>query len=257
MIRLSPSILKRFGEWDTALRCKEMRLEKEDILYEDKNIIVCHKRAGIATQTSRPAEPDMVSILKNYLKTPYVAVVHRLDQPVEGLLVFAKTRAAAGGLSEQNRCRMMGKYYYAAVILRQAKEREIHTLSDYLKKDGKANISRVVGRDEEGGRRSVLSYQIIKILPEEKEGDLACGLLRIELETGRHHQIRVQLAHAGMPLLGDGKYGSEESKRISREKGLREVALCCCQLEFRHPATGKELSFHIQPRGQAFASFFQ
>lgn len=228
-----------------------------DILYEDKEIIVCRKRAGMAVQTARLGEPDMETLLKNYLKTSYIAVVHRLDQPVEGILVFAKTKDAAASLSRQSQENMMNKQYYAAVWMEKPvlADRE-YVLVDYLQKNGRENISRVVAMTEKEGKRSELIYQIInteKVLEQDKEAETA--LVKVRLKTGRHHQIRVQLAHAGMPILGDMKYGSGESKAYSSRKRIKNVALCAYGLEFSHPGTGKGMNFEIAPSGEVFRPF--
>ena len=121
------------------------KLTKEDILYEDNYIIVCRKRAGIATQTARLGEPDLESALKNYWKIPYVAVIHRLDQPVEGILAFARTREAAAGLSRQSAGQVMNKKYYAVVMMGECGKENI--LVDYLQRNGRENTSRVVSKD--------------------------------------------------------------------------------------------------------------
>lgn len=219
-----------------------------DILFEDKEIIVCRKRAGIPTQTSRIGEPDMESMLKNYLGTPYIGIIHRLDQPVEGLLVFAKTRNAAAKLNAQNKKHIMNKSYYATAVLSEKAETGVgHTLTDYLVKDGKENISKVAAESTPGAKRAELSYRIMKT--EQAADGLWIALVRVGLVTGRHHQIRVQLSNAGMPLLGDKKYGSSVSKDLSRKKGVRDVALCAYRLEFFHPATGREMCFEIEPSG--------
>ena len=230
-----------------------MRIKKEDILYEDKEIIVCHKRAGAAVQTARLGEPDMETELKKYFRTPYVAAVHRLDQPVEGVLVFARTKRAAADLSRQSKGQTMNKEYYAVVLGEGRKMPEgKNILVDSLEKDGKANISKVV---EEGkGKRAELSYEIIRKRKEEGEG-LETALARIWLRTGRHHQIRVQMAHAGMPLLGDVKYGSERSIGYSRREEIKHTALCAYRLEFCHPATGEEMRFDIVPSEKVFLPF--
>ena len=231
-----------------------MRLSKEDILYEDQEIIVCHKTAGIATQTARLGEPDMVSMLKNYLKTDYIAVVHRLDQPVEGILVFAKTKKAAANLSSQNAGQTMNKQYYAAVWMPEEEaETQKGVLVDYLLKDGKTNTSKVVNAQTPEAKRAELSYEIVKTQKLETDGKKA--LVRIALKTGRHHQIRVQMANAGMPLMGDAKYASEEFKAFSREQRIKNVALCAYRLEFLHPMTGKRMEFQAEPMGEAFRSF--
>lgn len=245
---------------------------KQSILYEDEDIIVCHKNPGIAVQTSKMGEQDMESLLKNYLRTPYLGIIHRLDQPVEGLLVFAKNKQAAAGLSRQNAGSAMSKQYYAAVFIKDAEavstktahagavgERASrvageHTLVDYLIKNGRENTSRVAGEKEKNSkdaRRAELSYEIIKVREDKT------ALVRISLKTGRHHQIRVQMAHAGMPLLGDGKYGDTDSQTISAVKHIRNVALCAYSLTFSHPRTGKRMRYEIEPSGEAFSVFFQ
>lgn len=210
---------------------------KPKIIYEDKQLLVCVKPAGMATQTSRLAEPDLVSLLKNHLAAKgesYLGVVHRLDQPVSGLLVFAKTKEAAADLSRQLGTGTANKYYYAccAGIPEEAKGKLVH----YLARDGKSNLARIVEEGNRDGKRAELQYFL-----EEKKGD--CSILRIELMTGRFHQIRAQLSAIGHPLLGDRKYGTEKTQRLSREKGIRFVALCAYRLEFRHPKTGKNMEF--------------
>ena len=227
-------------------------MKQNRILYEDKDIIVCHKPAGIATQTARVGQADMVSELTNYLKSVdanlkkplYVGVIHRLDQPVEGILVFAKNKAAAANLSGQASGDAMKKEYLAIVCgenFPQAGE-----LEDYLLKDGKTNTSRIVPPEIKGAKEARLSYEILK------EGPYGTALARIRLYTGRHHQIRVQMADAGMPLLGDRKYAGEAAAALSLRLGVREIALCAYQLEFTHPKTGKRMQFEIEPEGMAF-----
>lgn len=229
----------------------------ENILYEDKQIIVCSKKAGTAVQTARLGEPDMETALKNHLKSSYIGIVHRLDQPVEGILVFAKTKNAAAELSRQSRGQIMNKKYYAAVLLKKADAAEgQNVLVDYLQKENKGNISRVISPDKGEGKRSELSYEIVKTMKILQPGDeWETALLRIQLKTGRHHQIRVQTANAGMPILGDTKYGNEESKAYSREMRLENIALCAYCLEFSHPVTREEMIFHIAPSGKAFLPF--
>ncbi len=219
---------------------------KERILYEDKEILICHKPAGIATQTGRVGQKDMVSELKNYLGgNSYLGLVHRLDQPVEGLLVFAKTPFAAKELSRQLTADLLNKQYLAVVLGEGFPNTE--TLRDYLIKDNKTNTSRVAKAEEAGAKKAKLQ---VKTAAYCKEEDIA--LLEIRLVTGRHHQIRVQLTNAGFPLLGDSKYGTEESKRRSKETGVDNVALCACRLEFLHPKTKKKLEFEIKPEGKIF-----
>ena len=138
----------------------------EIILYEDKEIIVCHKPAGTAVQNARVGSMDMESLMKNYLavqnpgKIPYLGIVHRLDQPVEGLLVFAKTRKAAAELSRQISQGMMDKYYLAVSDKKAPASNGV--LEDYLKKDGRTNTSAVVDRQTPGAKKARLSYELVE-----------------------------------------------------------------------------------------------
>lgn len=211
-----------------------------DILYEDQDIIVCTKPAGVPTQSSRVGTPDMVSILKNHIyknsdkkQQPYLAVIHRLDQPVEGLLVFAKTPAAARELNRQLTQYGFGKHYRALLMgIPACMEGD---LEDYLVKDGRNNTAQVCTSDTPGAKKARLHYKIIDtcLAP-------ACSLAEITLETGRHHQIRVQMAHMGTPIAGDRKYG-KESQALACSGTLQ---LFACRLKFKHPRTGKILDFH-------------
>ena len=138
---------------------------EENILYEDKEILVCRKTAGMPVQAAKIGTMDMESALKNYLaqktpgKIPYLGVVHRLDQPVEGILVFAKTSEAAGNLSKQMMAGGAGKYYLA-VTEGKAKSSE-GILTDYLKKNGKANMSQVVSANTPGAKKAILHYKVL------------------------------------------------------------------------------------------------
>lgn len=228
-------------------------MNTERILYEDKDIIVCHKPAGIATQTARVGQADMVSEITNYLlhpkqdnvsqTIPYVGVVHRLDQPVEGILVFAGNKRAAAELSRQIAENRMEKYYYAVICGQERTDGG--RLEDYLVKDNRTNISRIVPPEVKGAKKAVLEYEILT-----QKAEIA--LAKIRLYTGRHHQIRVQMSHAGMSLLGDYKYADAQTVRISEQMRVKEVALCACQLSFRHPRTGKRMDFTIRPEGKIF-----
>ena len=227
---------------------------EENILYEDKEILVCRKTAGMPVQAAKIGTMDMESALKNYLaqktpgKIPYLGVVHRLDQPVEGILVFAKTSEAAGNLSKQMMAGGAGKYYLA-VTEGKAKSSE-GTLTDYLKKNGKANMSQVVSANTQGAKKAILHY---KVLDQQEINGKSRTLLKIRLETGRHHQIRVQMAHHGMPLWADGKYKKKE-EMLEAEQGTA-IGLCAWRLEFAHPKTGKKMKFEVQPEGACFQEF--
>jgi len=213
-----------------------------EILYEDETIIVIRKPAGLATQSAKVGEPDAVSELKKYLaengqKNPYIGVVHRLDQPVEGLLVFAKTKDAAAGLTKQLSTGTLNKKYYALVCGKP--EAEEGELVDYLVKE--QSLAKIVPEGTPDAKKAVLQYKVLKRMPE------GLALLDIHIDTGRFHQIRVQMSNAGMPLLGDMKYGSDASVAFSREVGVRFVALYAYHLEFKHPITKKVMSYELQP----------
>ena len=170
-----------------------------------------------------------------------------------GILVFGKTKEAAASLSRQIAEGKLHKYYYAVIYGRPEKEKG--TLCDYLYKDGKTNMSRIVAEDFPQAKKARLSYRCVNTLMA-LEMQEEISLMEIELFTGRHHQIRVQMAHAGMPLLGDSKYGSEEDKEFSRQIGVKNVALCAFRLQFIHPATGKNMKFERMPEEEIFLPFF-
>ncbi|MBR1391440.1 MAG: RluA family pseudouridine synthase [Lachnospiraceae bacterium] len=212
------------------------------IIYEDSQLIVCVKPAGMAVQTRRVGEMDLYSELMNHVagknekNVPYIGIVHRLDQPVEGVMVFAKTREAAAALNRQLQEYGFGKYYYA--VTKGMPEPKSGTMTDYLRKDGKTNTSLVVDEKTPGAKKAVLNYEVLG----QREDK---SLVRIQLKTGRHHQIRVQMAHAGCPLLGDRKYGTAG-------KGEPSLALCAYRLSFLHPTEGTPMEFEIVPEGAGF-----
>lgn len=343
------------------------------ILYEDRDIIVCHKMAGIPVQSARIGQKDMVSILNNYLAEKRreakadtgrkggkeclersgskdmaecteksgrkdalepVKVVHRLDQPVEGVIVFAKTKRAAAGLGRQIAEGSMKKIYHAVCcVTERASNQEwyegiedlmsdemsdkipdlmpdkipgerkqsreffgrTYQLMDYLVRDGRTNTSRVTDKGKKDAKRAELSYRILNAAEIHKKKYL---LAEIELKTGRHHQIRVQMAHAGIPLYGDTKYNDkwEEyrlnfdapdaemvSGRLGQSASGRSVfdapgeetescgpgyqvsggsgrknpglALCAVSLTFRHPVSGKQMTFETRPESEIFTVF--
>lgn len=219
-----------------------------NILFEDKEIIVVEKPAGIPVETRRIGQKDLMSLLKNHLaekqpgRPPYLGMIHRLDQPVQGVMVFAKTPSAAKELSAQIANGSMQKTYRAVVtgILPECGE-----LTDHLLKDGRTNTSRIVPKGTKDAKLSRLTYQHLGHQPEK-----GLSLAEIHLLTGRHHQIRVQMAGAGFPLYGDQKYNPS-----SPHKSGENVALCAFQLTFRHPATKKTMSFSCTPAGEIFKIF--
>ena len=297
-----------------------------EILYEDDDIIVVNKEAGLPVQAGTASQKDLISILKNHLCTekgqaatgaeePYLGIVHRLDQPVEGLVVFAKTSQAASELSRQvqakakantkaNRgksCQLqkdaksgpgwetqtrpnreqsrqlrkdtksgserktqtgenrgdaseesaytdMRKVYQAVVLLKdrascekvRRSEHSVTVLQNYLKRNFARNTTQIVPNPARDAKWSELTFRTLKIWPSDTPWE-GRALLEIHLHTGRHHQIRVQLAGAGLPIDGDRKYGPAG---LFYDYNLK---LCAASLQFRHPVTHQKMKFSITP----------
>ena len=224
------------------------------ILYEDKDQIVIHKPAGVATQTARLGEKDLVSEVKNHIAkatgaaNPYVGVINRLDQPVEGIVLFAKNAKSAAELSKQMQDGSMQKYYLAAVFGHMDKGKDI--LTDYLEKNARTNCSRVVSATSKDAKKAMLEYNVIATVGKMQ-------FVRIHLLTGRHHQIRVQFSHREHPLIGDTKYGSDESMAFSREANTKTPVLCAYKLMWKHPATKKEMDISIAPEHPVLRGFYE
>ncbi len=209
------------------------------IVHEDNDCIVIYKPAGLSVQTARASEEDACSKLKNHLKGGYLGVIHRLDQPVEGLLVFAKNKKTAAALTEQLQSGKLKKSY-KAVVLGEVKESGRDVC--YMRKNSSSECE--IGEGEDF-KKAELSYEPVA----SAEGTT---LLNVEIGTGRFHQIRAQLAHLGYPILGDLKYGSEESRQMSAEKAVRTVALCADRLEYTDPASNTVKKFDTVPQNTAF-----
>ena len=201
-----------------------------NVLYEDNHIIVVMKPANVPVCEDSSGDLDLLSMVKHYLEEKYnknnafVGLVHRLDRPVGGVMVFAKTSKAASRLSDQIRKGEMKKKYYA-VVMGKTLERGIFV--DKLEKDSKKNISFV----SDNGKESILEYERIKT-----NGEMS--LVSIDLKTGRSHQIRVQFSHHGFPLYGDQKYNK-------KAKMHTQIALFAYSLSFLHPTLKKELVFSV------------
>lgn len=244
------------------------------IVYEDEAVLVIRKPAGLATESAGIGQKDVVSELKNYVakknpgKMPYLGVVHRLDQPVEGLLVFAKTKKAAENLTAQLGKGTLKKEYLAVVCGKVsentgrlvdylAKEKGIAVVKDAAdaqsEKDADAQAKKDADVQSEKAADPQAKKAVLTYTKKAENGRFT--LLAVQIETGRFHQIRAQLSRAGFPILGDEKYGSEESKELSREKKIRFTALCAASLSFRHPVTGKVMAFTQAPQNPAFADF--
>ncbi len=236
------------------------------ILWQTPDYLAVYKPAGLAVQSKKIGEPDLEHLILRYLaentsekrdraadagrktnkpdkadaeavvrgitgsgRVPYLAVINRLDQPVEGIVLFALNAKAAANLSKQLQDGTMRKDYLAVVRKAAPRNREAAAeyfrLTDWLLKDGRANTSRVVQAGAPGAKKAELEYRILR----EENG---FALLDIHLLTGRHHQIRVQLSHAGMPIAGDRKYGGEQAGTAE----MRFPALCAYRLTFRDPS---------------------
>lgn len=230
---------------------------KKLIIYEDDSMYVCHKPAGVLSQADRGFSQDMVSALlllerKKGNRQPFIAPVNRLDRPVEGLIVFAKSSKAAAGLTRQITAGGVDKCYYAVVkrpdMAGELEYNKTILLTDYLLKDGKNNISKVVAEGVEGAKRAELEYSILAATDKEL-------LLKVKLHTGRHHQIRVQLANAGMPIVGDTKYNQENDAAQQKSGAWVNIGLCSYRLELFHPISKKKLEFGTKPKSEPFKVF--
>lgn len=223
-------------------------------IYEDSHIIVVKKPPKVPSQQDKTGDQDMLSILKDYLKSkypaarnPYIGLIHRLDRPVGGLMVFAKTKEANAKLSEQIRSHDFQKEYLAVVCGKPSQEQG--ELMNYLSKNQMKNISKVVPKGSRGAKEAILEYRYISSVETKEEGILS--LIQVGLKTGRHHQIRVQLAHAGLPLWGDNKYNDAFKNR----KDWTQIALWAWKLEFYHPKTNKLCKFESNPSQYPFQVF--
>ena len=212
------------------------------IIYEDNDCIVIYKPAGLSVQTARASEEDVCSKLKNLFKGGYLGVIHRLDQPVEGLLVFAKNKKTAAALTEQLQNGQLKKSY-KAVVLGEITKGGCDVC--YMRKNASSECE--IGEGEDF-KKAELSYEPVSV----KNGTT---LLNVEIGTGRFHQIRAQLSHLGYPILGDLKYGSTESKEMSADMGIKTVALCADHLEFTDPAGGSVKKFDTVPQNIAFKAY--
>lgn len=209
------------------------------IIYEDNHIIVVEKIPNIPSQADKTGDMDMLTIVKNYIKEKYnkpgnvyLGLVHRLDRPVGGVMVFAKTSKSASRLSEQVRTKTLKKIYLAVVDGKFDKQKGI--LEDYLYKDERNNISKVVKKEKKNSKLAKLDYEVLKY---NEVKDLS--LVKVNLHTGRHHQIRVQLSNFGHSIFGDQKYGT-------RGKG-KQIALWAYSLTIKHPITKEEMTFEDLP----------
>lgn len=210
-------------------------MNKLKVIYEDNHIIVVEKPVNIPSQGDKTGDTDMLTIIKEYIKEKYnkpgnvyLGLIHRLDRPVGGVMVFAKTSKAAARLSEQVREKEFQKSYLVIVDGKMEKEKE--TLEDYLLKNEKTNTSKVVKEGTKNSKYAKLDYEVLKY-----DKELNLSVLKILLHTGRHHQIRVQLSSRGHSIYGDQKYGG-------RGHG-KQIALWAYKLQISHPVSKEKMDF--------------
>lgn len=216
------------------------------VLFEDNHIIVAIKPAGVLSQSDGSSTPDMLTILKAYIKEEYskpgevyLGLVHRLDRPVSGVMVFARTSKAASRLSEQIRMRKVEKIYRC--VVKGILEGE-GRLENFISKDEDKNIVTVIDKEKPGYKASYLDYRALA----SKDG---LTMVEVKLGTGRSHQIRAQMAHTGYPLIGDQKYGD-------KDKRCKDIALEAYKLSFEHPVKHEIITFEAPiPSGYPWSLF--
>ena len=214
-------------------------MEKLKVLYEDNHIIVVEKIVNIPSQADKTNDVDMLTIVKNYIKEKYnkpgevyLGLVHRLDRPVGGVMVFARTSKAAARLSEQVRSKELKKKYLAIVDGKMEEEKGI--LKDFLVKNEKNNLSKVTDEKNKYAKYAELDYEVLKY-----DSEINLSVVKINLHTGRHHQIRVQFSARNHSLYGDQKYGT-------RGRG-KQICLWAYSLTLKHPITKEEMTFESIP----------
>jgi len=214
-----------------------------EILYEDNHIIVAEKPQNTIIAGDSTGDKSMLDSLKEYVKEKYnkpgeayLGLVHRLDRPAGGLAVFARTSKAAARLADQLKENELKRTYYC--VVRGEPRVSANRLVDYLKKNEATNTVEVVPQSVEGAKKAILNYKLLQKI-ETKEGVLS--LLQVQLETGRSHQIRVQMANMGCPLWGDQRYGFKVNK-----KG-QQLALYAVKLRLIHPTKKDSMQFICYP----------
>ncbi len=208
--------------------------ENLQILFEDNHLVIINKRVGDIVQGDKTGDKPLSDIVKEYIGQKYnkpgnvfLGVVHRLDRPTSGIVIFARTSKALERLNKMLREKTIKKTYWAIVKNTPAKEKE--TLINYLKKNPKNNKSTAYKTEIEGSKKAILHYKTIQKLDN-------YTLLEIDLETGRHHQIRCQLSNMGCPIKGDLKYGF---KRSNKGGGIH---LHARKIEFIHPVNKEQIN---------------
>ena len=207
--------------------------ENLQVLYEDNHIIIVNKRAGDITQGDKTGDKPLSDVIKEYVKDKYnkpgnvfIGTVHRLDRPTSGIVIFARTSKALERLNKMLRDKTINKTYWA--LVKNPPKKTADTLTNFLKKDTKKNKSFVYKKEIEGSKNAILHYNVIKKLEN-------YFLIEIDLETGRHHQIRTQLSHIGSAIKGDLKYGFPRSNKDG------SISLHARKIKFIHPVSKEEI----------------
>ena len=224
-----------------------------NVIYEDNSIIVVCKPCNMPVAPDASGDADLLSQVKQYIKEKYnkpgevyIGLVHRLDRPAGGIVVFARNSKSAARLSEQVRSHDMKRTYYA--VVRSCPREPEGQLTNYLLKNQQTNTVSVVPKATEGAKMAVLDYKVLQTV---SNGDRSLSLVRIQLQTGRAHQIRVQMAHIGCPLWGDQRYGFGVNK-----KG-QQLALWAVGLTLTHPIAKDKRVFLCYPQTDTPWSLFK
>ena len=208
--------------------------ENLQVLFEDNHIIIINKRSGDITQGDKTGDKPLSDVVKEYIKDKYnkpgnvfIGTVHRLDRPTSGIVIFARTSKALERLNKMLRDKTINKTYWA--LVKNQPKKKSDSLINFLKKDTKKNKSFVYKKEIDGSKKAILHYKILKKLDN-------YSLLEIDLETGRHHQIRTQLSYIGSPIKGDLKYGFNRSNKDG------SISLHARKIEFTHPVSKEQIS---------------
>mgnify|MGYP000014323520 FL=1 len=202
-----------------------------EVLFEDNHLVIVNKKSGDIVQGDKTGDKPLSDVVKEYIKEKYnkpgdvfLGVVHRLDRPTSGIIIFARTSKALDRLNKMLRDRVISKTYWA--VIKNNPKKATDTLIHFLKKNPKNNKSTVFKKETKGSKKAALHYTTIKILEN-------YSLLEIDLETGRHHQIRAQLSFIGSPIKGDLKYGASRSNKDG------SIHLHARKINFTHPVSKK------------------
>jgi 23S rRNA pseudouridine1911/1915/1917 synthase len=206
-----------------------------EVLFEDNHLLIVNKKSGDIVQGDKTGDKPLSDVVKEYIKEKYnkpgevfLGVVHRLDRPTSGVIIFARTSKALERLNKMLRERTISKTYWAVVKNTPLKEKD--SLIHFLKKNPKNNKSTVFTKETDASKKAILHYSVIKKLDN-------YSLLEIDLETGRHHQIRAQLAYIGSPIKGDLKYGASRSNKDG------SIHLHARKISFTHPVSKENILF--------------